>query len=81
MKGLETYFANEKKEKQDQQQSSQSKPKKLQSDMAAIKKAKPIERGEDNHDDLDEEEGVVWPNDEEQSSASGIETQAATVTH
>jgi hypothetical protein len=51
MKGLETYFANDKKEKQDQQQSSQSKPKKLQSDMGAIKKAKPIERGEDNHED------------------------------
>jgi hypothetical protein len=50
--------------------------------MGAIKKAKPIDRGEDNHDDQDEEEGVVWPpDDEEQSSASAIETQAASVTH
>lgn len=73
-KGLETYFATDKKQKQDQQQSSQSKPKKLQSEMGAIKKAKPIERGDDGHEFFDEEEGVIWPNDEEQSSASGIET-------
>jgi hypothetical protein len=48
--------------------------------MGAIKKAKPIDRGEDNHNEFfDDEEGVIWPNDEEQSSA--IETQTASVTH
>lgn len=49
--------------------------------MGAIKKAKPIERGDDNHEDQDDDEGVVWPDDEEQSSASVIETQAASVTN
>jgi hypothetical protein len=34
--------------------------------MGAIKKAKPIDRGEDNHNEFfDDEEGVIWPNDEE----------------
>jgi hypothetical protein len=42
--------------------------------MGAIKKAKPIQRSDDSNDMYDEEEGVVWPNDEEQSSSSGIET-------
>ena len=46
------------------------KPKKLQPDMAAIKKAKPLQRGDDSNDLNDEEEGVMWPNDEEQSQAS-----------
>jgi hypothetical protein len=76
MKGLEFYFAKEKKELE-QQQSAQGGQaiKQLQTDMQGIKKARPIQI----FNDQEEEGGVFCPhNDEEQSQASTAMTPLVT---